>query len=237
MRLKTFRPLLLLFVVACPCAAFAQVEGNPENWCRNGLYTHDAAGFRVGRVSGAKNTRVYFHGDEREDCPAAGAKCRQKAYVIPGDALVVTRRFGDYVCAWYTPVRGSETVGWLRADAVALAEADAAPPLARWLGAWEYAGQSIDIKRGKKSGALAVSGQAFWRGQGDNIHTGEVDFEAAPDGNLLKLEENEDLCAVTLQLVGDLLVVRDNLQCGGLNVTFNGIYRKKHSPPRPNRKD
>ena len=101
------------------------------------------------------------------------------------------------------------------------------PPLARWLGAWEYAGQSLDIRRGAKPGTLAVSGQAFWRGVGDNVHVGEVEFEAAPAGNVLRLEENEDLCSVTLRLVGDLLVVSDNLKCGGLNVTFNGVYRRK----------
>lgn len=111
---------MLAFVVGSCVAASAQVEGNPENWCRNGLYTSDAAGFRGGKVTGAKNARVYFHGDESDDCPAAGAKCRRKAYVVPGDALVVTRR-----------------------------------------------------------------------------------------------------------LIGELLVVNDNLKGGGLNVTFNGIYRKK----------
>ncbi len=64
---------------------------------------------------------------------------------------------------------------------------------------------------------------------GDNIHTGEVEFEAAPNGNFLTLEENEDLCSVTLRLVGDYLVVSDNLKCGGVNVTFNGVYRKTSS--------
>ena len=146
--------------------------------------------------------------------------------MIPGDTLVASRRLGDYVCAWFAPEKGAETVGWLRADDVTISEADAKPPLARWLGAWDYAGQSLDIKRGTKAGALAVSGQAFWRGGGDNVHVGEVEFEAAPAGNVLKLEENEDLCSVTIRLVGPHLVVSDNLKCGGLNVTFNGVYRK-----------
>lgn len=228
MRRTLVRLLLLLSFVACaPASASAQVEGDPANWCRGGLYTHDAAGFRTGRVVGAKDARAYFYGDESDDCPAAGAKCRGKAYVIAGDVLVVSRRFGDYVCAWYTPARGPETVGWLRADAVALSEPEAAPPLANWLGAWEYAGQSLDIKRGAKPGTLAVSGQAFWRGVGDNVHVGEVEFEAAPAGNLLTHEEDEDLCSVRLRLVGPRLVVSDNLKCGGLNVTFNGVYLRK----------
>ena len=86
---------------------------------------------------------------------------------------------------------------------------------------------TLDIRRGAKAGALAVEGQAFWRGLGDNIHTGEVSFEAAPAGNVLTLKEDEDLCAVTIRLVGEHLVVSDNLKCGGHNVTFNGVYRRK----------
>lgn len=218
---------VLLFALCVPAFASAQVEGNPENWCRNGLYTRDGAGFGLARVVGAKGARIYFYGDARDECPGAGEKCREKAYLIPGDVVVVSRRFGDYVCAWFQPPKGAETVGWLPRAAVSPLETEATPPLSRWVGAWKYGSQSLDIKRGAKPGALAVTGEAFWRGLGDNIHTGEVEFEATPQGNALTLAENEDLCSVTLRLVGDLLVVSDNLQCGGANVTFNGVYRRK----------
>ena len=59
---RTKIKLSVLFVLfACAhTVASAQVEGNPLNWCRNGLYTHDAAGFRVGRVVGAKGARANF---------------------------------------------------------------------------------------------------------------------------------------------------------------------------------
>jgi hypothetical protein len=223
---------LFVLIVFVPLAARAQVEGNPENWCRNGLYTNDAAGFRLGAVTGAKGARVYFHGDDSDDCPAAGAKCRAKAYLIPGDEVIVSRRFGDYVCAWFSPRKGDETVGWLPAASVTLSEPDMKPALSRWVGAWGYGSlQSLDIKRGARAGgALAVKGEAYWRGLGDNIHTGEVEFEAAPQGNILALKNSEDICEVTLRLIGSYLVVNDNLQCGGANVTFNGVYRKKPAP-------
>lgn len=222
------RCLALLVLVACvPAVARAQVEGEPENSCRNGLFTHDAAGFRPGKVAGAKGARVHFYDDTTEDCPGAGAKCREKSYLIPGDDVIVSRKLGDYVCAWFPPKKGSATVGWLPAGSVTVSEADKSPPAARWLGEWEYGIQSLDIKRGAKAGALRVVGEAYWRGLGDNVHVGEVEFEAEPMGNVLTLEENEDLCSVTMRLVGDHLVVGDNLKCGGVNVTFNGVYRKK----------
>jgi hypothetical protein len=42
---------------------------------------------------------------------------------------------------------------------------------------------------------------------------------------LLTLEE--DMCGITLRLVGDFLVADDNGDCGGVNVTFDGVYRRK----------
>jgi hypothetical protein len=214
---------LLLFM---PVIVHAQVEGDPDNWCRNGSFTNDRAGFRTGKVIGAKGTRIYFYADGADDCPRAGAKCRAKAYLVPGDVVVASRKFSDYVCVWYAPGKGYETVGWLPAANVSLAETTGSPASSSWVGNWEYGIQSIRIKPGKKPGALAVEGQAYWRGLGDNVHTGDLGFEAQPVGIVLTLEENEDLCAATLKLVGDFLVVTDNLKCGGVNVTFNGVYRR-----------
>src|SRR5215210_5730348 len=97
--------------------------GNPANWCRNGAFTSDAKEFKLARVVGDKGARVYFYGDE-DDCPKPDAKCRQKAYVVPGDALIVSRAFGDFVCAWYQPPKGRETVGWIAAKRLSVAETD-----------------------------------------------------------------------------------------------------------------
>jgi hypothetical protein len=33
-------------------------------------------------------------------------------------------------------------------------------------------------------------------------------------------------CVLSLQLIGDLLAVVDNRACGGLNVTFSGLYAR-----------
>lgn len=146
-------------------------------------------------------------------------------YVIPGDALVVSRAFGEYVCAWFQPARGYETVGWLRADQLEVSETDANPPASRWLGEWELHSNSLTIRRGTKAGELRVEGSAVWHGLGDNVHMGEVNASAAPGGNTLTLED--DICKLTLRLVGDFLVADDNGECGGVNVTFDGVYRKK----------
>src|SRR2546423_10227309 len=89
--------LVLLFALCTPALA-QDTTGNPSNWCRNGLFTSDAKEFKLARVAGKKGERAYFYGDD-DDCPKLDAKCRQKAYVLTGDELIVARTFGDFVCA------------------------------------------------------------------------------------------------------------------------------------------
>ena len=226
---KVVRYVLGLTLALCCAAAhaLAQGEGNPSNWCRNGMFASDAAGFGLARVLGGRGERAYFYGDD-EGCPGPAAKCRQRAYVLPGDELIVSRRFGEWVCAWYQPARGSETVGWLPARRLELKKAEAYTPLASWLGSWEFYDSELRITRGRKAGALGVEGDAMWRGvHPGSVHVGEVSGEAAPAGNVLSLGEDPDDCRVTLRLVGPYLLAADNKRCGGANVTFDGVYRRK----------
>src|SRR5687768_11125520 len=217
--------LLLLTCFAAPLAAAQEPGANPANWCRNGAFTRDAEEFRAARVTGRRGARAYFYGDE-EGCPGPPAKCRQKTYVVPGDEVVVSRAFGDWRCAWYQPARGPETVGWLAADRLSVAERTAAPAPARWLGAWGFYDNLLRLTRAKKAGALRVEGSATWKGAGaGNVHVGEVSGEAAPAGNVLRIVSDD--CHVSLRLVGSYLIASDNKQCGGLNVTFDGVYRRK----------
>ena len=225
------RLALALFALCCAAAtATAQGEGgNPANWCRNGAFPSDAKEFGLARVKGEKGARAYFYGDD-DGCPAPSAKCRQKAYLVPGDEVITSRTFGEWVCAWYQPARGHETVGWLAADSLAPVEAPAAPALSAWLGTWNYYDDEVRLGRGKAAGTLSVSGEATWVGANPgNVHVGELSGEAAPTGSVLNLSDGEDTydCRATLRLVGPYLVVSDNKQCGGVNVTFDGVYRKK----------
>ena len=221
------KSLALTFLLLCASAtAFAQAgSGNPENWCRNGFFPADGPDFKIARVVGAKGARAYFHGDEGECPKVGGLKCRTKSYLIPGDEVIVARVFGGWACGWYQPRRGSETVGWLPVESLSFAGPTPAPTLEQWVGDWRFYDQSLEIKA--EGGVLKVEGQALWRGLGDNVHVGEVNAAARPQGDVLSLVEEEGGCAVTLKMVGSYLVVRDNAQCGGANVRFDGVYRKR----------
>ena len=160
-------------------------------------------------------------------------ECRQKVFLIPGNEVIVSKSFGDWLCAWYQPPKGGETVGWIPAEQLSVAEAETNPPPARWLGSWEFYQNSLDIRRGAETGTLAVEGDALWRGLGDNVHMGGVKGKGRPAGNVLTIEE--EICRVTLRLVGNYLVASDNSDCGGMNVRFNGVYRRKRARVRRGR--
>lgn len=199
------------------------VNDNPANWCRNGLFPSDEAEFKLATVSGLKGTRIHFLNDD-DGCPSADAKCRMKSYLIAGNQVLVSRRYGSWICGWYQPQKGSETVGWLPLDRLVISERPASPALEKWIGRWKYYDQSLNIRRDSKREFLSVKGDAIWRGAGDNVHVGSVAARSSPQGIELILIEEE--CRVTLKLVGDYIVASDNSECGGMNVRFNGVYRK-----------
>ncbi|HLM56765.1 MAG TPA: hypothetical protein VK422_11670 [Pyrinomonadaceae bacterium] len=213
----------LLLALACAPEARAQVEGNPPNWCRNGPFAAEEADYRLARVVGRKGARVYFHGDD-EGCPSP--KCRLKSYVVPGDEVIVSRTLGDWACAWYQPARGSETVGWIMAHELSLGPPAPKPAAASWEGEWEFYDNGLKVTRDRRTGRLSVKGAASWTGANPGqVHVGEIEAKGTPEGNVLRLKNDE--CEVTLRLVGPYLLAADNRQCGGLNVTFDGVYRRK----------
>lgn len=202
------------------------IAGNPANWCRNGLFPNQDVEFRVARVKGVKNEKTYFYSDD-EDCPN-GENCRQKTYIIAGDEVIVSRTYGDYSCVWYQPTKGSETVGWILTDKIT-EKAPLKPGNISWIGEWRFYDNSINFVSSKTKGKYMVSGSAFWKGVGDNIHIGELGFDAIPEKNKIKGGDGENQydCQVKMQRVGRFLIVSDNKQCGGMNVTFDGVYTQK----------
>lgn len=228
--MKVFHSKLIIvfLVVFAAVPALGQLDGNPANWCRQGFFASESEEYQIARVRGSAKERAYFYDDTRDDCPA-GKGCVLKSYVLPEDEVLVSRIYNsDWGCAWYSPKKGSPTIGW-----IAIGRLDLLPPSVNlmaqdWVGKWKYYDNSIIISKGQ-GGELVVKGAAFWHGLGDNVHIGELDHKAKPTGSILKLGENETSeydCKATLRLVGKYLVASDNMNCGGVNVTFSGVYRK-----------
>ena len=198
------------------------------------------AGARGATVrGGTPRTDFLRDGDEAAGCPGAAASCRSGAYVVAGDAVLLAPGEADgYVCAAFARA-GTETTGWLPAAAVV---PDAAAP-GDWAGRWVAEESRIRITTAV--GGLKVSGEATW-GTGDpdrvrrgGVHIGEVEGTAMPhdgvlaftvgdDGTLPYEAGDETSCRIRMLRRGPYLVVHDNMGCGGANVSFTGLYRRRN---------
>jgi hypothetical protein len=88
-----------------------------------------------------------------------------------------------------------------------------------------------------KDGRVRVSGDSTWVGNAKtgNVNVGGADGIAGRQGGkwVFKSGDGEDDCRFTMAFgAGTLTVTDDNARCGGLNVSFDGTYRKT-SPPKP----
>lgn len=193
--------------------------------CRNGLFP-SFEGVRAGEIAPGHD-RVHFRNDDK-GCPE-NASCVEKAYLVPGNKVLMAQATDGWACVWYFGQR-QEFVGWLPADAVR-ALPETLPQLSDWVGTWlPSAGDDrIEIKLAA-DGKLRVSGKAYWQGgpDGDVVHEGGIDGTATPNGNRLTVAEdtNADDCVAKFQWVDGNLVVSDNHNCGGVNVNFDDVYRR-----------
>lgn len=224
---------MIRLIVACFCLfvctpTFGQGPDWSDNTCREGLFTRETDDFGVGRVKKRSKGRAYFYDDMSANCPESQS-CRTNGYVVARDTVITNKKRGDFVCAWYSPKKGRPTIGWLRASGLDFTTSRVDVSDKTWTGEWRYAENSITITPNKLAGFLNVSGSAIWKGLGDNIHIGELEGAFPYKGGVLEYSDGDSQydCRATLRLVDVFLVVNDNLNCGGANVTFSGIYRRR----------
>jgi len=159
-------------------------------------------------------------------------------YLISGDEVIVLLPGPIRSCIGYTTASKvpREIDGWM--DPAALARTDAPPPkLEDWFGVWRSgAEQSVTLKRDGKR--LKVTGEATW-GASDparvargGVNTGELDNTITPHGAQADYADGTAAydCQARLWRLGPYLVIADNNNCGGHNVSFTGIYRRVTAP-------
>ena len=215
---------LFLLATLSPLAAFAS-DLTDGGSCRNGAFPSEQSGFALAKVVGTP--RLYLLGD-MDGCPAKGEPaCRQRSYVVPGDTLITGRDNSGYRCAFF-PNKGGGSAGWVASTRL---QPQPLPPptLQAWAGDWRDGDDQLVI--GVRGGQLHVEGDAYWpsanpdpevRPYGPNM--GQVDALAAPTGNTVVF--HDATCTLRAHLLGDYLIVADNSECGGMNVRFNGVYRR-----------
>lgn len=222
-----YKVLGMIVLAAALMPVVSRAQSPDDRMCRNGLFADDDVAFSLARVGGSE--RLYFQ-DDSAGCPARGeAVCRQKAYVVPGDVLVLGKRLGMFRCAFY-PNKVGGSAGWIAQDRVEDIPVESSPSLARWSGAWVDGDDRIHIT--VKGAVLHAQGEAWWPSKHPlptevpgGANEGSFEGSSAPDRNVAIFTDG--VCKVRATLVNALLVVSDNRACGGMNVRFAGIYRRK----------
>ena len=141
-----------------------------------------------------------------------------------GDPVVVGRIEGGWTCGYLVTRKGASQ-SWVRSKDLRLLEFDPQPSLAAWTGTWVQGANRIRIQNSKSPGKVSLEGEAYWHGFGDNVHSGEFSREASPVGNHLHLED--DACKIDLALISKYILANDNNMCGGMNVRFWSVWKRR----------
>jgi hypothetical protein len=227
--MRAFAEGLLMLAFASGHASAATIE--PYS-CRNGLFPNEQDDLHVANVAGAKEERLAFYQDN-QGCPDAGDKCKSKAYVLPGDEVIVNKVRGEWACAWFAGKK-HETVGWVRTSRLTSLPTEVPKSLGAWTGRWtESPGEGV-IEITIVGAKLHIEGNTTWYGGKSFdgypvVHTGDLDGDMSPQSNMaqLTMDEGPYACQAKFTLLGKYLIVADNGNCGGVNVKFDGVYMKK----------
>jgi hypothetical protein len=234
--------LVLLAIIGTP--ALAQ-----EGYCSGVVSFGDDSGpLRLMRVESAA-PKVHFienRAKAKPTCPAESEACQRRGFVVPGDVVLASAKPSPLACVSYISpgakrVKGkyAATDGYLPASALKEVPT-AAPQAGEWLGKWSRDAEADVMISLKAGGTLSIKGEATFgaldadRVKRGAINMGELEGTAVPKGNMMALGEGYDgtkpfgedrgECRAKLRLFGRYLVVEDNGGCGGMNVSFTGIY-------------
>ncbi|TAI86457.1 hypothetical protein [Pectobacterium versatile] len=220
---------VLFLCIPFPCFAGIDYE---MVMCRNGGFPSYSGQYSVAKINAPHGDKVHFYSDEYDrGCPDNKMLCQNETHLKAGDNVIVAQEKDGWSCVWHFG-KQSEFVGWMQSIYLEKQPIKTAG-INAWLGSWHQYGDSIKITRGK-NGTLHLKGKATWHGgvssYGERIiHYGNISASAIPNGNRLQwggsIEEFE--CKGVMQLINGNLIVKDNGNCGGMNVRFNGIYRLK----------
>ena len=190
--------------------------------CRNGLFVASPR-FSLAEIVG--EDRAYLEKDEGS-CPEEG-DCARKSYLVAGDHVVVGKLRQGHACVFFAGEH-ADTAGYLPLDRLQAVAIDTAPMHSAWQGRWSAHGNP-DVEIVLRDGTLHISGLATWPGpqpseEFPSIQTGELDGPLAVHGN--RGHYDDGWCRADLALLGEFLVISDNMRCGGVNVTFSSILRR-----------
>jgi hypothetical protein len=167
-----------------------------------------------------------------EDVCAAGKHCSVNGapLIHAGTAGVELGRSRSWVCVGVAGTRPLDVwYGWVSAERWQRDAYQETSPKA-WIGVWQNEDAKIKIQSGDGTN-LDIVGNALWIGGAmGNAHFGDFQTSGTPQDGVISMGVGSEpgLCQIALRVMGHFLFAADNQSCGGMNVTFNGLYRFRH---------
>ena len=149
--------------------------------------------------------------------------------VDPGSPVLIYTTNGPWTCG-YSADRHGAGPAWFRSSDLRLVNYSLNPPIDAWDGTWTGGEDRVVITPVKHGNALHFKGNATWHGINGVEHFGHIEGEASPTGNHLHFEEaGPNTCTIDLTLAGKFILASDNELCGGMNVSFQGFWKRTSS--------
>jgi hypothetical protein len=221
--------VLLLALAASPALARNGI-------CRGFNFQNDLSAVGLYEVTAPGRTRfVKGWSKGGESCPSLSSECRQRSFLIEGNKVVVNEIEGDFACANYVDSKGVNIANWI--PLAALSQTVMQP---RWEGRWStYNDSAVITAQVTASGRLLLNGGATYD-TGATVNTGAFTVDADPNAPELSFGYYADRqmsyeeahagpkrCAARIRQLGPYLAVIDNDACGGVNVSFTGLYTRQ----------
>ncbi len=226
--LLTFLLAVLLGVIVPNFeAALADEQPKVEQECLSYDSAYENAPlFVVKSDLGAERAYLY---KQTQLCPKdKPCGSRQKAYLVGGDVVFAGPPNRGFRCVYYGSSNGKIVAGFIPAENLKAIAEDNGMSIDFLIGTWKYESNSIEIKA-SAAGKVSGDGQAYYQ-TAETVNEGSFSAQAplaAGQKELVFKEGNdESSCVVKLHRRGPYLVASDNNNCGGLNVSFSGIYTK-----------
>lgn len=157
-----------------------------------------------------------------------GHGCRDAVVqdVRADDVLLASAPRDGFRCAYLGTPQGSLVAGFI-ADSMIEPVPETPDVDAAFLrGRWNGFGGAAHVTFTADGATLRITGEATWRGF-TTINIGAIDAPVVIEPGRFTAHEPIADCTVTGTRRGPYLVLRDNSQCGGMNVRFSGIFTRQ----------
>lgn len=222
-------PFAALLVAGLPdfCAAFADEQPKAAQACLSYDSAYENAPLFAVK-SAAGQARVYLYNRTQRCSNDQPCASRQKTYLVSSDVVFGGPPNQGFRCTYYGSASGKIVASFIPIDNLQTLIEDNGLSIDFVAGTWKYESDSIVIRAAAPE-RVSGDGQAYYQ-TSETVNEGSFSAQAPVAAGqkelVFKEGDDESSCVVKLHRRGPYLIASDNGNCGGLNVSFNGIYAR-----------